>query len=127
MAEQPVFPPEILYLVISGSERREQVAFLLLSDTFGLAVKHVYRRVHNMMPQLQQLAASSSRAETERAKTYGEAVRVLTLGDADIDCNNSHIYRGRAEEATRIHLEGHLSVAKTLLPNLQRVWAPKLS
>lgn len=50
MAERPIFPTEILDLVISWSERREQVAFLLLSDTFGLAVKHVYRRVHNIMP-----------------------------------------------------------------------------
>jgi hypothetical protein len=126
MAERPILPTEILDLVISWSERREQVAFLLLSDTFGLAVKHVYRRVHNIMPQLQQLTASSSEAETERAKTYGEAVRVLTLGDADFDCIRSDKYRGRAEEAMRIHLEGHLSVAKTLLPNLERVWALKL-
>ena len=126
MAERPIFPTEILDLVISWSERREQVAFLLLSDTFGLAVKHVYRRVHNIMPQLQQLTASSSEAETERAKTYGEAVRVSTLGDADFDCIRSDKYRGRAEEAMRIHLEGHLSVAKTLLPNLERVWALKL-
>lgn len=126
MAERPILPTEILDLVISWSERREQVAFLLLSDTFGLAVKHLYRRVHNIMPQLQQLTASSSEAETERAKTYGEAVRVLTLGDADFDCIRSDKYRGRAEEAMRIHLGGHLSVAKTLLPNLERVWALKL-
>lgn len=126
MAERPILPTEILDLVISWSERREQVAFLLLSDTFGLAVKHVYRRVHNIMPQLRQLAASSSEAEIERAKTYGEAVRVLTLGDINFDCIRSDDHRVQAEELMRLHLEGLLSVAKTLLPNLQRVWAPKL-
>jgi hypothetical protein len=126
MAERPILPTEILDLVISWSERREQVAFLLLSDTFGLAVKHVYRRVHNIMPQLQQLAASSSEAETERANTYGKAVRVLTFEDVDFDCLRSNKHRKGTAEAIRLHLEGQVSVAKTLLPNLQRVWAPRL-